>query len=445
MNDSKNEQAWKQLFEKYNICEAINKNGQYIISSKDINKFREARLMTKFDYRFQLPHILAEKRLSILPISRGEYVLSNIETFEDLKNTPNLEIIEFSMPSYIESLDFSTITSEAMAINCAYISNIIGDFTEDDKLIPTVNGRMSSQSFDFKIQKTENDNSYLQVKVQNAQVEIDGGYEGATSLNLIEAKNNLSSDFLIRQLYYPYRLWESRINKIVRPIFVIYTNGIFHLREYKFDELANYNSITLVKEKKYRLKNSSSYIINTQTIQEILHTISIIKEPTGVPFPQADSFERVINLCEILYNNASCKHTKCSLSASYDFKQRDSFEMRQVSYYTDAAIYLGLIKKESTLSNGYYFKLTPTGETLFTAKSISERQLIFIKAILSHKVFNETLKLYLKKAEEPSKKEIVTIMKTANLQNVCAETTFWRRASTVLSWVNWILNTIEEE
>ena len=119
--------------------------------------------------------------------------------------------------------------------------------------------------------------------------------------------------------------------------------------------------------------------------------------------------------------------------------------MRQVSYYTDAAIYLGLIKKESTLSNGYYFKLTPTGETLFTAKSISERQLIFIKAILSHKVFNETLKLYLKKAEEPSKKEIVTIMKTANLQNVCAETTFWRRASTVLSWVNWILNTIEEE
>ena len=89
MNDSKNEQAWKQLFEKYNICEAINKNGQYIISSKDINKFREARLMTKFDYRFQLPHILAEKRLSILPISRGEYVLSNIETFEDLKNTPS--------------------------------------------------------------------------------------------------------------------------------------------------------------------------------------------------------------------------------------------------------------------------------------------------------------------------------------------------------------------
>lgn len=83
MNDSKNEQAWNQLFEKYNIDEIIKKEGQYIIKSKDINEFREARLMTKFDYRFQLPKILANKHLSILPISRGEYVLSNIETFED--------------------------------------------------------------------------------------------------------------------------------------------------------------------------------------------------------------------------------------------------------------------------------------------------------------------------------------------------------------------------
>ena len=34
MSDSKNESAWAQLFEKYNIDGAISRDGQYIISSK---------------------------------------------------------------------------------------------------------------------------------------------------------------------------------------------------------------------------------------------------------------------------------------------------------------------------------------------------------------------------------------------------------------------------
>lgn len=33
MSDSKNESAWAQLFEKYNIDGAISRDGQYIISS----------------------------------------------------------------------------------------------------------------------------------------------------------------------------------------------------------------------------------------------------------------------------------------------------------------------------------------------------------------------------------------------------------------------------
>lgn len=52
---------------------------------------------------------------------------------------------------------------------------------------------------------------------------------------------------------------------------------------------------------------------------------------------------------------------------------------------------------------------------------------------------------YIQKAEEPTKDEIVRIMKTSNLYNINSETTFRRRASTVLSWVNWILGIIEEE
>ena len=303
MSDSKNETAWRQLFEKYPIDETIRREGQYILRAAAINEFREARLMTKFDHRFQLPATLSSRKLSILPISRGSYVLSEIETFEKFTENPNVATEEFTLPSHIESIDFSTITSESLAINCAYVSQILADFTQDENLLPTVSGRMSSQAFDFKIKKVENKNSYLHVNVQNVQIEIDGGYEGAASLNLIEAKNTLSSDFLIRQLYYPYRLWKNRIHKTIRPIFLVYTNGIFHFREYRFCDPTDYNSIVLVKEKKYRLKDRSEQTLNMEALQQILHTIPIVEEPAKVPFPQADSFERIINLCEILYNN----------------------------------------------------------------------------------------------------------------------------------------------
>ena len=444
MSDSKNENAWNQLFVQYNIEDEINRNGQYIIKSKDINTFREARLMTKFDHRFQLPKALSNRHLSILPVSRGSYVISDIETFESFTENPNLDITEVTIPSYIESLDFSTITSEALAINCAYASQILADFTQDENLIPTVSGRMSSHMFDFTIQKVGKNNSFLYVNVQNAQIEIDGGYEGISALNLIEAKNSLYSDFLIRQLYYPYRLWQGKIEKKVRPIFLTYTNGIFHLREYRFSDPLKYNSIVLVKEKKYRLKDFSEQMLNIEMIQNLSRTVPIVEEPTTVPFPQADSFERIINFCEILYNNTGEAYTKEDLSVNYDFKERDSFEMRQVDYYTNAPIYLGFVKKVD-VNDKQVFELTDAGDALFGTNSIVERQVKFIKTILAHGVFNKTLALYLQKAEKPTKDEIVEIMKESHLYKVNSESTFRRRASTVLSWVDWILGVVENE
>lgn len=400
--------------------------------------------MTKFDHRFQLPKALLNRHLSILPVSRGSYVISDIETFESFTENPNLDITEVTIPSYIESLDFSTITSEALAINCAYASQILADFTQDENLIPTVSGRMSSHMFDFTIQKVGKNNSFLYVNVQNAQIEIDGGYEGISALNLIEAKNSLYSDFLIRQLYYPYRLWQGKIEKKVRPIFLTYTNGIFHLREYRFSDPLKYNSIVLVKEKKYRLKDFSEQMLNIEMIQNLSRTVPIVEEPTTVPFPQADSFERIINFCEILYNNTGEAYTKEDLSVNYDFKERDSFEMRQVDYYTNAAIYLGFVKKVD-VNDKQVFELTDAGDALFGTNSIVERQVKFIKTILAHGVFNKTLALYLQKAEKPTKDEIVEIMKESHLYKVNSESTFRRRASTVLSWVDWILGVVENE
>lgn len=423
MIKSKNDIAWERIFEKYNILNTVAIHGSVSISSSHINEFREARLMTKFDHKSQLPILFEEHKLSILPTSRGGYEIGKFETFCDLIDE-DIEVTPIKFPSFLESIDYKYITSEATAINCAFVSEILNDFTGEDKLFPTVSGRMSSLSFDFNINSVD---GLSKIKVGNSQIEIDGGYEGDNSLNLIEAKNYISDDFLIRQLYYPFRLWNGKIQKRVRPIFLTYSNGIFHLREYIFEDVNLYNSIKLVKHKKYAVQEGS---INIESIQEILYGVKIVKEPE-IPFPQADSFVRVINLCELLKQKGSI--IKEEITQNYDFNSR------QTDYYSNAAKYLGLINYN--LSDGCF--LTQEGERIFNL-SIIDRQLEFVKIILSHGAFNDTLKHYFENGNTPSKDEIVEIMKRSELYHVDSDVTYKRRASTVLSWVNWIIELAEE-
>lgn len=431
MSKSKNDIAWEKIFEKYNIIDNILNNGHSIISSTNINEFREARLMTKFDHKSQLPKLFAENNLSILPTSRGGYVIGNFETFSSF-NTDDVAITPIEFPTFLESLDFRDITSEATAINCAFVSKILHDFTEEDNLFPTVSGRMSSSSFGFDINSGA---GLFNVNVGNSQIEIDGGYEGDKSLNLIEAKNYISDDFLVRQLYYPYKLWSDKINKQVRPIFLTYTNGIFHLREYAFTNINHYNSIVLLKHKKYAVQDGA---FNIETIQEILETTKKIKEPE-IPFPQADSFDRIINLCELIKQNDFL--TKEQLFQDYDFGKIDP---RQIDYYTNSARYLELIEKgKDPVTNQICFVLSIKGKRIFNT-NLADRQKEFVKLIVSHSVFKETLKLYFENGEMPNKEMIVEIMKKSKLHNVGSETTYFRRASTITGWINWIMNQIEE-
>jgi len=426
MSDSKNDKAWKEIFEKYNIIETVAKNGKIVISSTEINEFREARLMTKFDHKSQLPKLFSDNNLSILPTSRGGYIIGNIETFHHFTDD-EIEITKIDFPTFLESLDYRDITSESTAINCAFVSGILRDFTGEEELFPTVSGRMSSLAFDFKINSSS---GIFNISVNNSQIEIDGGYEGTNSLNLIEAKNYISDDFLVRQLYYPYKLWSKKIDKKVRPIFLTYTNGIFHLREYSFDDPNHYNSLKLIRQKKYAVQEG---VINVETIQNILNDINIVAEPK-LPFPQADSFERVINLCEVLKQKGTL--TKEEITINYDF------DKRQTQYYTSAGKYLGLIDQERE-EGKIKFKLSVLGEKIFNL-SIIDRQTEFAKLILRHSIFKQVLELCFDMGNMPSRKKIVKLMLESNLYNINSEETYYRRASTIASWVNWIMNLIEE-
>lgn len=420
-HETRNDAAWHLLFEKYDILHHIEQEGCFQISATQIKEFREPRLMAKFDHIINLPKLFKQNKLSILPITRGDYIISHFDAYHKFEPM-SPEVTRISLPYYIQSLDIDSITSEAVALNCAYVSGIIADFLEDEQLVPTVSGRMGSGNFNFEI-KDVLCNDKKNIEVHNSQIEIDAGYEGLQKLALIEAKRDLSIDFLVRQLYYPFRTWKDRVNKDVKPIFLVYSNGIFHLYEYQFSDPMEYSSLTLVKQKNYSVEEDLT--ITSEEINQLLDNVPIIDEPE-IAFPQANSFERVINLCELLNEHPM---TKDNITINY------AFDERQTNYYTDAARYLGLVDKQR--NDSITFFLTSKGKNILKL-SYKQRQLAFCEAILSHKVFSETLKLWFRQGKI-NKHEIVAIMKQCNLYKVESDQTYYRRASTIKRWLEWIV------
>lgn len=383
--------------------------------------------MAKFDHTINLPKIFVKHKLSILPITRGDYVIAKFDAYHKFEDSTS-EITNYSLPNYIQSLDSNNIPSEAIALNCAVAAGIIEDFLEDDKLVSTVSGRMGSGVFDFNIDSA-NDNSSSTITVTNSQIEIDAAYEGIKSLALFEAKRDISEDFLVRQLYYPYRVWQSRVSKPVRPLFLVYSNGIYRLYEYEFKDPNNYSSIHLVKQKNYTIEDMT---ITANDIQNILNSISFEEEP-DLPFPQADSFERVINLCELLFNEDLSKE---------NITEKYAFDSRQSDYYTNAARYLGLVNKINKDSKSIY-NLADKGTSILKL-NYKRRQLALCERILSHEVFSKVLYSYFQNGTMPSRSRIIQFMKESHLHNISSDETYNRRASTIIHWINWIVGLIND-
>lgn len=380
--------------------------------------------MTKFDHKVNLPAIFAANHLSILPITRGDYMISSFSAYNEF-DEPDAEAQRVSIPAHLQSLMPQFLVSEAIALNCANACGILKDFLEDDGLVPTVSGRMSSGSFGFDIETLS---GVKHVDVNNSQIEIDAAYEGLESLSLFEAKRDLADDFLIRQLYYPFRVWSGRVTKRIKPVFLIFSNGVFNLYQYQFEDPQNYNSLRLVRRKNYVI----SAKISLTDIENILRTVPPAREP-DISFPQADRMSRIVNLIELLNGNPM---TKQDITSEY------AFDERQTNYYTDAGRYLGLIDKSRDGEGNILFQLSALGRHIMKLE-YRERQLAIVTRILAHRVFGETMKRYLQCKEMPDKKTVIQIMKNAGLYHVEADSTYFRRSGTVICWLNWILKLVD--
>ena len=205
-----------------------------------------------------------------------------------------------------------------------------------------------------------------------------------------------------------------------------YSNDVFTFLIYKFRYELDYNSIELVAQKEYQIAPET---IELSDIVEIYNTTLLIEEPENVPFPQADKFERIVDLLGLLYE---------SDLSQQEVTQAYQFDKRQTQYYISACIYFGLVHKEHNFKDEMVrYSLSDNGRIILQ-KTPKKKYLALIGQILQHEVFYKTIQLYITKGERPSKDAVIQIMCDANI-NLDKNTTIPRRAQTVLAWVDWIL------
>lgn len=397
----------------------LERRGYFYIGARELEQLsgRQPRLMAKHDFSTSRPWIFQRLRLGIVPVSRSEYLVGRFNLYERFPETQRGEVRTLELPAGLDTLSLEAVSSEAVALNGASASGMLEDFLGCAPLQATVAGRMSTHGLKVRLPDLGVD-----VAVDRAQMEIDGGFESLEHLVLVEAKNHLSEDFNIRQLYFPYRRFQQRLAKDVVPVYLVYSNGIFHLYRYEFRDPADFRSISLVDSARYALSSSH---LDAQAALDIVRAVAPEPEP-AVPFPQANSFERVVNLLELI---ALQPLSKAEITQRYDF------DPRQADYYANAARYLGLAEPvEDT------WETTEHGRRVIEQPQRDARNAALIRALAARRVFREVLELSLARGAVASIAEICAAMDGLGLSLATSR----RRASTVARWTQWVLDTVAE-
>jgi len=251
-----NSKSWEKIFSDYKILEHDFDKSPFPLSASQIKKAcqrfketgeKEVRILCKQDTREQRPEIFRKNNLFLLPVKNGFYNIIKGEGYFDIPQ------IKKEVDVYVSKLDFPLDTakvgnSEMQHLDFAYAASLIRTFAGDPSLVLTIRGRKYTPEFDFYVGKQL-------IKVSSVQTEVDAGYEGKNQVVLIEAKNFDASNVIIRQLYYPYRQWQSQTNKKVVTLFFDKEPGqdVYSIWEFEFKDPKNYNSIKFVKSGKFRI------------------------------------------------------------------------------------------------------------------------------------------------------------------------------------------------
>lgn len=420
-NQATNDAAWRVLFERHSIPERVDADGLAYIDAADIKVEREPRLMAKFDHAVNLPAIFKHHGYSILPVSRGRYVIGPLDTYQTLEP---LDVAPkyFPLPAWIESLSTNHVASETLLLNGAVAAGMLSDFLGENELVATVSGRMASGELEFSVNsRRPGGGAPFWLHVENAQVEVDLALEGAGQLALVEAKMSVADDFLVRQLYYPFRTWSERVKKPVSPLYVAYTNGKYCMWKYDVADAGDYNSLVLSAYQEYILEHDE---ITSADVESAGVAVPDLR-PAKRVFPQADSFERVINLMEVLARQPA------TLTEIYE---RYAFDPRQADYYASALAYLGVAERVN-IDGRVHWTLNLAGAQLMSL-DLRQRNIQLAALVLREKPFRQTFEAWAAGGEPPSRDWIA--QRVAEADTTLSGSTPARRAASVLNWVRWV-------
>lgn len=380
------------------------------VSSKDMNdtkntlgaKAKDARLLAKIDSKEDLPEIFKKHGLFLLPIKNGEFLILKGEGFCDIENK-STSIIDFEAKLGFDLQSSRIGDSEMQHLDYSFNTGLLQYHYNANTLYQTIRGRKFTPSFSFYF------NNHL-IHVQSVQIEIDGGYEAEELLALVEAKNIKLDNFVIRQLYYPFRTWKYNIpGKEIKLSFFSHNNGIYTLHDFVFTDLENYNSIRQLKTSHYRIVSFKK-----------INNFKLPLNPSGKNIiPQADDLNKVVELV---------KKVAKGIFDSQSMANELKFDKRQSSYYREAAEALGFVYMEN---NKYY--LSEAGKT-FVMKRGKLRDNFLAEQIINIPIFFKIFSVLISGQIKIERQQLVDlIMETSHLN----QTTATRRSSTILSWLKW--------
>lgn len=231
--------SWNAIFERYGIHEHDFDAGPFEILGDQIKDAcqhfqrtseKEVRILCKQDSRESRPQVFRDRGLFILPVRNGIYAIIKGEGYVDVPSIQS-PLLEYHS-------DFP--------LGRAYALSLARHFFGDDSLVLTIRGRKYTPAFSFVA-------GGFQLDTESVQTEVDGGYEGANQVVLVESKNGKASNTIIRQLYYPFRQWQQHTAKPVSTFFFQRRRHEYHLWHFGFDNPDDYNSIRLLNSARYRI------------------------------------------------------------------------------------------------------------------------------------------------------------------------------------------------
>jgi hypothetical protein len=424
------DRAWQRFFDRTPTLQQVVEQGYCYVTADALRQFgeREPRLMAKIDTLAERPRIFQQYHLSIFPTKNGEYVLFSDPSDKTYYRFSH-EVHNLPVQTHISNVDLSAYDSfsdpqslnESQAIDFAYISALLQHFTRDDKINLSIRGRIFSKDFYFYLPENKH-----RINVSSVQIEIDAGYESADSIYLIEAKVGRRDDFNIRQLYYPFLEWSARSRKRIVPVFLAYTNGKYYFTEFGFDE--DFGGLRVIRNECYVINENPRPPLSLGGLLAQIPSDALLCEPS-VPYPQADDLDKVLDLVAKVDTGTSIKQ---EIADAFEFDER------QGDYYANAAIYLGLVKRE-----GRRFDLTALGDQYLRLRSRAQRSGLIVRQLLMRPTFR-TVFYRLRECgfdiDQISNHQIAEIIR---VNTPLGGATPARRAQTVRSWLTSLLRNNE--